>query len=310
MKGDPQEDVILAPLTTWKIGGPAEYLWLPESEPELVTALQWARERNLPVQILGRGSNILVSDEGIKGLVISLKEMMDNGAHFISKPDGTGILEVPAGISLPRLSKLAAGHGYTGYEFYIGIPGTVGGAVTVNAGYGPGDERQTANRCIEVRTLSSSGELTWNDYSKFKPVYRHTKLLDSGFIVTAARFALKERAISRKIREETAMHLELRRQRQPLSSPTAGSVFKATRQGIPAAVFIEQCGLKGTTIGGARVSEKHANWIENIGGATARDVMELIQLVKQEVLEKCRVELDEEILFLADDSTHERASFS
>lgn len=299
MVGDPQENVILAPLTTWKIGGPAEYLWLPESESELVAALQWAGDRELPVHILGRGSNILVTDQGIKGLVISLKAMLDGGTRFVSKANGTGILEVPAGISLPRLSKLVAEHGYTGYEFYIGIPGTAGGAVTVNAGYGPGDERQTANRCIEVKTLSVTGELTWNAYADFNPVYRKTDLLDSGLIVTAARFALTERAPSRKIREETAMHLEMRRQRQPLNRPTAGSVFKGTSQGVPAAVFIEQCGLKGATVGGAKISEKHANWIENTGDATASDVKELIELVKNKVSKKAGIHLKEEIILIS-----------
>lgn len=298
MRGDPQENVILAPLTTWKIGGPAQYLWSPESEPELVAALGWAKQRNHPVHILGRGSNVLVSDEGIKGLVISLKQMTDSGAHFISNPDGTGSLEVSAGISLPRLSKIAAEHGFTGYEFYIGIPGTVGGAVTVNAGYGPGDERQTANRCVEVRTLSGSGELSWYPYAHFNPVYRHSELLDSDYIVTAARFALKYRATSRQIRQQTAMHLELRRQRQPLSRATAGSVFKGTPQGIPAAVFIEQCGLKGTTIGGASISEKHANWIENHGSATANDVRQLIQLVQQQVKKRTGIELEPEVRYV------------
>lgn len=298
MQGDPQENVNLAPLTTWKIGGAAEYLWLPESESELVTALKWATDRDMPVHILGRGSNILISDEGIEGLVISLKELVDNGSRFITGTDGTGVLEVPAGTSLPRLSKIAAEHGYTGYEFFIGIPGTVGGAVTVNAGYGPGDERQTSNRCVEVKTLSPNGELVWNAYADFNPQYRKTDLLDSGLIVTAARFALKSRASSRQIREETAMHLAMRRQRQPLSSPTAGSVFKGTKQGVPAAVFIEQCGLKGKRVGGAVVSEKHANWIENTGDATASDVRALIELVKKEVKDKAGVVLEEEVRLL------------
>ncbi len=299
MRGDPQENVILAPLTTWKIGGPAEYLWLPDSEVELARALKWAEEKEIAVTVLGRGSNILVSDEGIKGLVISLKEMLESGSAFQIGKDGTGTLEVSAGTSLPRLSKLAAQHGFGGYEFYIGIPGTVGGAVTVNAGYGPGDERQTANRCIAVKTLSKAGELGWSAYSEFNPVYRHSDLLDSGLIVTAARFALKERSTRQKIREETAMHLAIRRQRQPLSYPTAGSVFKGTRQGIPAAVFIDQCGLKGTTIGGARVSQKHANWIENMGDATANDVLELIQLIQTEVKDRTGIKLEPEIRYLS-----------
>jgi UDP-N-acetylmuramate dehydrogenase len=286
-------------LTTWKIGGPAEWLWLPESEEELIEALLWAREKKQPVSILGRGSNVLVADEGLKGLVICLREMDPRTFRFQPEGEGRGILEVSSGMSLPRLSKVAAQQGFGGFEFYIGIPGTVGGAVTINAGYGPGDERQTANRCTEVRTVSLDGEACWRPYKDYNPVYRHSDLIGTNLIVTAARFALAEPSTRKAIRIETAQHLAMRHERQPLTRPTAGSVFKGTADGTPAAVYIDRCGLKGYQVGGAIISPKHANWIVNTGTATATDVLALIEHVQAVVRERESVELEMEVRFLS-----------
>ncbi|MEX0330182.1 MAG: UDP-N-acetylmuramate dehydrogenase [Puniceicoccaceae bacterium] len=295
----PEQNIPLAPLTTWKIGGPAEWFAMPQTEAELLQALAWAKGQELPLHILGRGSNVLIADAGLKGLVICLRQM-DSSDHSLSKdPSGKTIIEVSAGMSLPRLSKVVAGEGFGGYEFYIGIPGTVGAAVAINAGYGPGDERQTANRCTEVRTVSLEGEAEWQPYADFHPVYRHTDLLDSSRIVTAARFALEQVSTREAIREETAIHLAMRHERQPLTQPTAGSVFKGTAEGVPAAVLIDRCGLKGHRIGGAMVSLKHANWIENADNATAADVLALMEQVQSVVREKEGVELEPEVRFLS-----------
>ncbi len=298
MSGGLQSNIPLAPLTTWKIGGPASWFWMPESEEELLEALAWARKNAHPVHILGRGSNVLVADEGLPGLTVCLRNLGSSGHEVTSMANGTAVLEVRAGLSLPRLSKLAAQQGFGGYEFYIGIPGTVGGGVTINAGYGPGDERQTANRCREVRTVSRDGEAAWKPYSHFHPRYRHTDLVDSGLVVTAARFLLEEPSSREAIRAETAQHLALRHERQPLTRPTAGSVFKGTPEGVPAAVYIDRCGLKGTRVGGAVVSPKHANWIENEGGATAGDVRALIRHIQQVVREREGIELEAEVRLL------------
>jgi len=298
MEGDPRQTVPLAPLTTWKIGGPAEWLWLPSSEAELRSALEWARTRNMPVTLLGRGSNVLVADAGLQGLVICLRNFEAEAFSVTDLTDGTCRLEVSAGMSLPRLSKVAAQQGYGGYEFFIGIPGTVGGAVTINAGYGPGDERQTANRCTEVRTVSRDGTVRWQPYSDFHPVYRHTDLVDGELIVTAARFALREQSTREAIRAETAKHLAMRHEKQPLTRPTAGSVFKGTPEGVPAAVYIDRCGLKGLRVGGAVVSPKHANWIENEGTATAADVLALIEQIQKAVLLREGVALEAEVRLL------------
>jgi UDP-N-acetylmuramate dehydrogenase len=293
-----QREVVLAPFTTWKIGGPAEWYCAPGNEEELLQALDWARENELPVQVLGRGSNVLVPDEGIKGLVVCLRSL-DKDQYQLKEGAGhCSLLEVSAGMSLPRLSKVAAQLGFGGYEFYIGIPGTVGGAVVMNAGFGPGDERQTANRCAEIRTVSFAGAATWQPYKDVHPVYRHTDLVDGTAIVTAARFALSDKSTKEKIRAVTAEHLSMRNSRQPLTRPTCGSVFKGTADGTPAAVFIDRCGLKGFQIGGAIVSRKHANWIENHGDAKASEVRQLITHIQKVVFEKEGIQLKTEVRFL------------
>lgn len=299
MPGQPQAHVPLAPLTTWKIGGRAEWFWQPRSEAELLDALAWARHEGLKVHLLGRGSNVLIADAGLDGLVICLRELGENAFHTQAADDGSVCLEVPGGMSLPRLSKVAAQHGYSGYEFFIGIPGTVGGAVVMNAGYGPCDPRQTAALCSEVRVLSPDGGAAWRPYTDFHPAYRKTDLMHSHWIVTAARFRLFDRAAPEAIRAETALHLQMRHQRQPLTRPTAGSVFKATEDGVPAAVLIDRCGLKGACVGGAQISYKHANWIENIGQATAADVLALIEKVVAVVDEREGIRLQPEIRLLS-----------
>jgi UDP-N-acetylmuramate dehydrogenase len=239
-----------------------------------------------------------VADEGIRGLVICLRKLEKDGYQFQDDGEGRGLLTVSAGMSLPRLAKVAAQLGFGGYEFYIGIPGTVGGAVVMNAGFGPADERQTANRCREIRTVSLDARASWLAYPEVQPIYRHTSLVDGTVIVTGAKFALTEQSTKERIRAVTAGHLAMRRSRQPLTRPTCGSVFKGTDDGVPAAVFIDRCGLKGFQIGRAIVSPKHANWIENLGGATAGDVKQLISHIQEVVFIQEGIELKTEVCFL------------
>jgi UDP-N-acetylmuramate dehydrogenase len=296
-----QRGVALAPLTTWKIGGPAELYAAPETVAGLREAIVWGQERGLPLWILGRGSNVLIDDNGLPGLTLCLRHLqLPEATVTYSKGEESSFLTVPAGISLPRLAKLVAKAGYTGYEFYIGIPGTVGGAVVMNAGFGPGDERQTANRCIAVAVLDAQGRETWQEYTHFQPRYRWTSLQEGNKVVTAARFALNTPAPSERIRRETAEHLAMRKRMQPLTRPTAGSVFKGTAEGVPAGRLIDECGLKGLQVGGAMVSHKHANWIENLGDARAADVRELVALVQESVQAKRGIFLETEVNSLGD----------
>lgn len=289
----PQQAVDLAPLTTWRIGGPARFFAAPESPEAMVSAVHWARGEGLPLTVIGRGSNILVPDAGLPGLTLSTRAM---GREDPCLEDGSFL--VPAGYLLPKLAKFAASAGFTGYEFYIGIPGTVGGAVYMNAGFGPDDERQTANRCVEVHLLGADGKPRTVSYADLRPRYRHTDLIDTDAVILGARFRVGPAASPETIRANTEAHLAMRRERQPFARPTAGSVFKATADGTPAAVHIDALGLKGLTCGGAMVSRKHANWIENTGGATAAEVRELITSVQRTVQDRLGILLEPEVRFL------------
>ncbi len=291
----PERDVALAPKTTWRIGGPAAFYAAPMTVEALVEAVQWARTEGLPLTLLGRGSNTLVADAGLPGLTLSTRDM-GRGEPVVEADS----FVVPAGILLPKLAKFAAEKGFTGYEFYIGIPGTVGGAVFMNAGFGPSDERQTANRCTDVQLLEADGAIRWVPYGDLGPRYRHTALMEMErpAVILAARFRVGEAAMPETIRANTDAHLAMRRERQPFARPTAGSVFKATAEGTPAAVYIDQLGLKGSRCGGAVVSPKHANWIENDGGARAEDVRQLMRSVQEAVRANFAVWLEPEVRFL------------
>ncbi|NBD37230.1 MAG: UDP-N-acetylmuramate dehydrogenase [Verrucomicrobia bacterium] len=294
----PERDVPLAPLTTWKIGGPAEWYAAPRTREDLLAALAWAKTEGCPLTILGRGSNVLLPDEGLSGLTVVLRHYAPETVLHGEAGDGSRLFETGAGFSLPRLAREAAAAGYGGYSFYIGIPGTVGGAVVMNAGFGPGDERQTAHRCEEVEALRPGEAPRWRPYADFGPTYRHTALIGSDAVVLTARFRFRERASAESLRQATAEHLAMRKRMQPLTRPTAGSVFKGTSEGQPAGRLIDEAGLKGLRIGGAVVSEKHANWIENHGGATAADVRALIVRIQERVQARTGIFLEPEVRML------------
>ena len=283
-----RENVPLAPLTTWKIGGPARFLAEPPVDA-LPEVLAWARGENLPVWFMGRGSNVLVDENGLPGLVILTRNVWQE----IREEDGQIVAE--AGVSLPRLAKFAASLGFAGYEFLIGIPGTVGGGVAINAGFKQGDLRDMAHLAEQVETVSPRGEVRREVYSAFHPAYRRTDLLGNHHCVTRVWFRLETRGTTEAIRAETKAHLIARKRKQPLTRPTAGSVFKSTPDGTPAAVFIDRINLKGLRVGDAMVSHKHANWIENVGQATAGDVRALIHMIQTHVRDACGVRLEPEI---------------
>lgn len=287
-----RENVPLAPLTTWRIGGPARYLAEPPAE-ELADVLAWARAAGLPVWILGRGSNVLIDDAGLPGLVILTRNIWQD-----IRREG-GLLVAGAGASLPRLSKAAAAAGFTGFEFYIGIPGTVGGAVFMNAGFGPGDPRDTRAVLEDADLFLPGGGVSRVTAADLGMTYRHSALQEkegpfAGGIVTRARFRLEQPGAAAAIRDETRRHLAERKRKQPLTRPTAGSVFRAS-DGVPAAIHIDRAGLKGFRVGDACVSPKHANWIENLGSASAADVRTLIDHVRNTVHAASGVTLEAEV---------------
>lgn len=275
--------------TTFRVGGPADVLFLPESEDQLLRALAIAREAGAPCIVLGNGSNLVVRDGGIRGLVIVLGEGM---AAIVRAGD---TLTAWAGASLARVSAYAQASGLSGLEFASGIPGTLGGGCAMNAGAYGG---QLSDALVDARVLLD-GEVKTLTVDEMQMGYRTSLPLREGGIVISARFALMPddpEAIAGRMRELNAR----RRDKQPLNHPSAGSTFKRP-EGHFAGALIEQAGLKGKSVGGAQVSEKHAGFIVNTGGATATDILTLIGMVQEAVRARFGVCLETEVRILGED---------
>ncbi|HLQ31755.1 MAG TPA: UDP-N-acetylmuramate dehydrogenase [Chloroflexota bacterium] len=278
----------LAKLTSFKVGGPADFFAAVRSEDEMVRLVGAAWQLGLPVFILGNGSNILLADKGIRGLVIRnlcVTVEYREVPHPNPVPDGEGTLHIEAqsGAMLPRVGHEAIKRGYYDLVYATGIPGSVGGAVMSNAGaYG----WCMADSLSWVRFLARDGAVQTLPVDACELRYRHSRFKDTGEIVLAAGFDLHQR-------QETAKAGELNRKRrdtQPLTLPNAGSMFK-NPSGAAAGYLIEQAGLKGHRIGNAQISEKHANFIVNLGGASAHDVRALIALAQARVKEPLELEV-------------------
>ena len=272
----------LADLSTWRIGGAAALLCRPEREEELAAMVALLREEEAAWWLVGAGSNLLFPDEGLDGVVLC----PGRGMAWL-EVDGT-LLRAGAAAGAVEVCRRAAREGLAGLEFAGGIPGTVGGMVRMNAGAHGQDVAQVLSR---VRLLELDGSLRWVPAAELRLDYRRSPGLGSRLVV-AAEFALAPddpEAIRARMREM----LERRRASQPLQEASCGSVFKRPADDFPGRL-IEAAGLKGTRVGGAVVSALHANFIVNEGGATARDVLELVALVKRTVRERFGVELEEE----------------
>ncbi|WP_276355925.1 UDP-N-acetylmuramate dehydrogenase [Cohnella caldifontis] len=279
----------LAPYTTWKIGGPADALIVPENREELAAALRLLHRHGVPWQVLGRGSNTLVSDKGVRGAVVKLGDGFDE-ARF----EG-GTVTAGASYSFIKLSVLAGKEGLTGLEFAGGIPGTVGGAVYMNAGAHGSD----------VSRIFQSADIVWEDGSEavlgtqeMAFSYRHSVLHDRRGIVTRAVFRLTP-GNRTEIAAAMASYKDRRRRTQPLQEPTCGSVFR-NPPGDHAARLIEAAGLKGMREGGAQVSLVHANFIVNLGGATAEDVLTLMGRIQRTIEAKNGIQLVPEVLLMGE----------
>jgi UDP-N-acetylmuramate dehydrogenase len=274
----------LAPLTSFRIGGPAALYLEPESEADLSAAGQAVRETGVPFVVLGKGSNVLVSDEGFPGLVLRLGK----GYRWAAR-DG---VRVTAGASmpLPRLSGVALAHGLAGLEFGVAIPATLGGAVRMNAG-AHGHALDEVVEQVEVFLLGA-GEARVVPAAEAGFVYRNSSLPGDG-VVVAATMALRPGEPA-EIRSEMDDARSWRRRTQPLAEPNCGSVFKNPPDGH-AARMIETLGLKGSAVGGAQVSEKHANFIVARPGTHAADVVALIRSVQEQVADRYGVRLEPEV---------------
>jgi UDP-N-acetylmuramate dehydrogenase len=283
--------------TSFRIGGPADALVTPEDRDDLLTLLTLVRERSLPFVVLGGGTNLLVRDGGFRGVVISLKNLaaIEVTREYRSLGGSFAVVRTDAGATLPRLVAFASERGLTGLEFAAGIPGTVGGAICMNAGTAQGEIGDVVDT---VSLFSESGELLLRHREEMGFGYRTTNM-PAGQIVLEAKIILR-RGDADRIAAQAKQLLEQRKERQPWGLPNAGSVFKNPLDEA-AGKLIEQAGLKGLIIGGAQVSDKHANFIVNLGNARAADVLALMETVRERVLERFKVRLEPEIKIIGED---------
>ena len=280
----------MAKHTSFRIGGPADVLAQPADEAELAALLKRAGEHAVPVTLIGNGSNLLVRDKGIRGLVIKLSNSFSDMKALGNE------LTFGSGISLAMASKKAASLSLSGLEFAVGIPGTIGGAVYMNAGAYDGE---MAKVVTSVRVMDREGKISELKASELAFAYRHTALQNSGLIVTSVTCVLQPDEAD-AIAAKMADFSQRRISKQPLELPSAGSMFKRP-PGYFAGTLIDQTGLKGYTVGGAQVSTKHAGFVVNVGGATAKDVLQLISDVQSKVFAAHGVRLEPEVLVLGEE---------
>jgi len=268
--------VALADFTTWKVGGPAQWFAEPDSVSDLQELLAWALAERLPCRVIGAGSNLLVSDAGLAGLTLCNRRLQ--GAELDA---ASGVIEARAGEPIPTLARRAARAGLAGLEWSVGIPGTVGGAVVMNAGAQGGCtadvlesitvvDPERPEQPFELR----AGELDF--------AYRHSRLQQEALVVLSARFRLQAGQDAAAVSQRTSANLHSRTSSQPYQQPSCGSVFR-NPEPRKAGQLIEALGLKGLSIGGAQVSPIHANFIVNTGGATAAEIDALISEVQRQV---------------------------
>ena len=279
-------DEPMARHTTFQIGGPADRFLTVENAAQLQGLLSCLRQAGIPYLVLGKGSNLLVSDKGIRGAVLHL------GGDFKKVevlPDGR-TLRAGAGAPLPSVCALARERSLTGLEFAWGIPGSVGGGAYMDAGAYGGEMRDVVSRVLHLGPDGAPGEARGEELCFG---YRKSRYTGGEDIITAVEFTLQPgdpAAIAGKMEELMAR----RKDKQPYDMPSAGSVFKRPQNGF-AAALIEQCGLKGRRVGGAQVSEKHAGFIVNTGGAACQDVLELISIIQKTVEERTGTRLECEV---------------
>ena len=273
--------------TTFRIGGPADCFLQIENEEQLKGVQRYLNMVEVPYFVLGNGSNLLVNDNGFRGIILQIgprmSEIVVKGECIVAK----------AGALLSQVARVAMEHGLAGLEFASGIPGTVGGGVMMNAGAYDGEMSQVVT---QVRVISRDGETLELDKATMEFGYRTSTIRNNSFIVTEVTFELQKgdmNVIKSKMEELMAR----RREKQPLEYPSAGSTFKRP-EGYFAGKLITDAGMSGFQIGGARVSDKHCGFVVNMGTATAQDVRDVISEIQKRVKDKFRVDLEPEVVFL------------
>ena len=283
IKGKVLFDAPMRQFTSIQVGGPADSLLFPKDVEELKKVVRYARRKKIPFLILGRGTNLVVRDKGVRGWVISLTQGMKK-----IQMDG-GVVEAEAGLSLQRLVQFSNQKGLTGLEPFFGIPGTVGGGLAMNAGAWGAELKDVL---LSVTLMKEDGEIAERARSRLRFSYRGLAISPS-WIILKGRFELKK-GKKEEILERVRSYSEMRKKRQPLDYPSAGSIFKNPKEG-PAGKWIQEAGLKGFRLGRAMVSERHANFIINLGKATAEEVIRLMEFIEKKIYEEKGISLEREV---------------
>ena len=280
-----EKNISLSNFTTWRIGGPAEWIAQPKNIKEIKYLINWINMKKIPCNIIGAGSNLLINDKGIKGLSLCMRNFKG-----IQIDKNSGIIEALSGEMLPNLARKAAASGLHGLEWAVGIPGTIGGAVVMNAG---AQEHCISNYLESITTLSLKGEYKTIKGKDLNFRYRYSLLQNEKLIVVSARLKLSS-GHREKIRQVTNENLNHRLKTQPYQAQTCGSVFR-NPEPLKAAKLIEELGLKGFRFGGAEISKIHSNFIINADKASSCDVIELIKYIQKRVFNSYGILLETEV---------------
>jgi UDP-N-acetylmuramate dehydrogenase len=283
IKGKVLFDASMRQFTSMKVGGPADSLLFPRNVWELRKVIRYARRKKIPRLILGRGTNLVVRDKGVRGWVINLTQ----GLKKIQM-DGE-VIEAEAGLPLQRLVQFSVRKGFTGLEPFFGIPGTVGGGLAMNAGAWGAELKDIL---LSLTLMKEDGDIVERSRSKLRFSYRGL-VIPFSWIILKGRFQLKK-GKKEEVLERVKSYSKMRKQKQPLDYPSAGSIFKNPKEG-PAGKWIEEAGLKGFRIGQAMVSERHANFIINLGKAKAEEVIRLMEFVEKKIYEEKGISLEREV---------------
>lgn len=286
-----KQDEPMSKHTTFKIGGKADIFIIINDLEELKYIMDFIHKNNIPFVTLGNGSNVLVKDDGIRGIVLKINLQKVNMEYM----EDYTLVTVEAGVKNGELASKLQKSGLGGFEFAAGIPGTIGGAIKMNAG---ANEKEFKDIVVNVTYMDSDGNIKKIDNSECEFSYRHSLFFENKYVILSTTLKLYKQDKD-KIKEKMQEYLSVRKQKQPLSMPSAGSTFKRGKDFITAKL-IDECGLKGYSIGDAQVSELHAGFIVNKGNATAKDVIELTEYVKKKVKEKFNKDIELEVEIIGD----------
>ncbi len=283
IKGRILFDVPMRQLTSIKVGGPADSLLFPKDVEELGKIVRFARRKRIPIMILGKGTNLVVKDKGFRGWMVCLTQ----GLKKI-RQEGD-VVEAESGLPLQRLVQFTIQKGLAGLEPFFGIPGTVGGGLAMNAGAWGAELKDVL---LSMTFMKENGEVMERSRQRLKFSYR-TLALPASWVILKGRFQLRK-GKKEEILEKVRSYSEMRKRTQPLDTPSAGSIFKNPKEG-PAGKWIEEVGLKGFRMGQAMISDRHANFIVNLGKATAEEVIYLMEMVEKKIYEEKGISLEREV---------------